>query len=299
VLAVAALPTRAHAFCRATTCDENDPDMVCAFDERGCPLTGPVLWWRAPCITLWLPDEADPLPGIPADQYGTVVRGAFARWSAVDCGSGQPSIDARFGGELALECALTGYDQDALENVNTVSVVDENWPHPRALRELALTTLTFDVNTGEILDADIELNAAQREFSLGDTAVSNDLDGTLTHEAGHVLGLAHSADLDATMFAKARTGSTNLRTLEADDIAGICSIYPPEDAPSQACSREAATRDPAAVCEAVVTPRPAGRARGCAIGGAGQGQSAWWILAGALLLARRRSRQVSGSRLTR
>ena len=164
-------------------------------------------------MTLWLPDEAEPLPGVDAAQYGAVVRGAFARWSAVDCGSGQPSIDVRFGGELALECALTGYDEDALENVNTVRVVDENWPNPRGLRELALTTLTFDVNTGEILDADVEINAAQREFSLGDTAVADDLDGTLTHEAGHVLGLAHSDDLDATMFAKARTGSTNLRTL--------------------------------------------------------------------------------------
>lgn len=288
LLALAALPGRAHAFCRATTCDENDPEMTCEHDEHLCPITGPELWWRESCVTVWLPDEAEPLPGLDGEQYGAIARNAFARWSAVDCGTGQPSIDVRFGGELALECALTGYDEDALENVNTVRVVSENWPHPRMLRELALTTLTFDVKTGEILDADIELNADQREFSIGDTGVANDLEGTLVHEAGHVLGLAHSDDPIATMFHEARGGTTRLRTLERDDIAGICAIYPQGDGEAGACRNEPSAGDPADVCEAVVTPRPAARSGCVATGGVRQPASGLWLLLVLLAVVLRR-----------
>ena len=50
-LALAALPDSAHAFCRATTCDENDPEMNCEHEEHLCPITGPELWWRESCVT--------------------------------------------------------------------------------------------------------------------------------------------------------------------------------------------------------------------------------------------------------
>jgi len=50
----------------------------------------------------------------------------------------------------------------------------------------------------------------------------------MLHEQGHALGLGHSADANAIMFATVSFAqcSTSFRTLNADDIAGIRFIYP-------------------------------------------------------------------------
>jgi hypothetical protein len=54
-----------------------------------------------------------------------------------------------------------------------------------------------------------------------------DLQNTITHEAGHVLGLAHPAfPPDATMWAQAGLREISKRDLAEDDVAGLCSIYP-------------------------------------------------------------------------
>ena len=48
---------------------------------------------------------------------------------------------------------------------------------------------------------------------------------TLTHEAGHFLGLDHSSDHEATMYAQAPPGEIKKRSLETDDKNGICFLY--------------------------------------------------------------------------
>ena len=52
-----------------------------------------------------------------------------------------------------------------------------------------------------------------------------DLQGIACHEYGHALGLAHSNDPTATMFGSVLQNGTNWRSIEADDQAGIQSIY--------------------------------------------------------------------------
>jgi hypothetical protein len=47
------------------------------------------------------------------------------------------------------------------------------------------------------------------------------------HEFGHALGLSHSTVAGATMVSGYSTCSMTQRTIEADDIAGIESLYPP------------------------------------------------------------------------
>jgi len=125
----------------------------------------------------------------------------------------------------------------------------------------ALTTLCFNLATGEILDADLEVNGV--DFSISDNGLSlapgrplMDLGNTLTHEIGHVLGLDHTCwnppdppwqpvddegnpvprctDVgaltpeiaEATMYPYQGNGETDKRTLEADDVEGLCAIYP-------------------------------------------------------------------------
>jgi len=57
-----------------------------------------------------------------------------------------------------------------------------------------------------------------------DTAAGNDFDlfTVMLHEMGHALGLGHSSDPNAVMYAFYQGGR---RTLAADDIAGIQAIY--------------------------------------------------------------------------
>jgi hypothetical protein len=122
---------------------------------------------------------------------------------------------------------------------NPIIFRDGTWPYHDSVNALGLTMLTIDTDTGEIYGADIEINStmilvAQPPAPVG----AYDLASILTHEAGHFLGLAHSADTTAVMYAFYHPGST---TLALDDIAGICSIYPPDGTRTTAAGPIAAT----------------------------------------------------------
>lgn len=67
-------------------------------------------------------------------------------------------------------------------------------------------------------------SAPARVNDASDTTADNDFDTftVLLHELGHSLGLGHSSDSNAVMFA---SYSGARRTLSADDIAGIQAIY--------------------------------------------------------------------------
>ena len=52
-----------------------------------------------------------------------------------------------------------------------------------------------------------------------------DLQGIGCHEYGHALGLNHSGNFGATMFASTSTGATGTRSINADDSAGVQAIY--------------------------------------------------------------------------
>jgi hypothetical protein len=139
---------------------------------------------------------------------------------------------------------------------------------------VALTTVLHDPASGRILSADIELvgwdgkpgaladlpqhgwyftcfAGAQPATICGTygqgSCVFQDLQNTLTHEAGHFLGLAHPCRADVpptdpqscsrptpgnvpfgqrTMSPTTQPGETQKRTLSSDDVAGVCAIYP-------------------------------------------------------------------------
>ena len=60
------------------------------------------------------------------------------------------------------------------------------------------TTLSIDTVSGQILDADVEIDAfdpgqnGMPPITTSDSNVGYDLESIVTHEAGHFLGLAHS-----------------------------------------------------------------------------------------------------------
>ena len=117
---------------------------------------------------------------------------------------------------------------------------------------VALTIVLYDPSTGRIMNADIEVagwdgaagaiaNPPQHGWyftcypgaqptactSYGQSGCAYmDLQNTVTHEAGHFIGLAHSAVAGATMNATTAPRETTKRDLAPDDVQGVCAIYP-------------------------------------------------------------------------
>jgi hypothetical protein len=231
LLATVLVSQAALAFCRTTTCDANDPSENCQKDpETGCLLTGLPLQWRSSCVTVGVQQLGSPTNGFSYDAVTEVVEKAFGAWLSADCGGGRPSIDVQLIG--AVECGLSEYNQDR-GNANIVVFREDVWPYAGAENAIALTTTRFDTTSGALWDADIELNGATQSLSIGDPINGDDLQSVLTHEAGHFLGLSHTFDGAATMRAiydPLRDGDS-FRSLEQDDVDGICAVYPVDRKP--------------------------------------------------------------------
>ncbi len=110
---------------------------------------------------------------------------------------------------------------------------------------IALTTTTYDVKTGEIMDADIEMNAASFVFTTVDAppcvdrnyhqgCVATDVENTITHELGHALGLDHTGALGSTMNPSAPPGELSKRSLDPGTHQFVCDVYP-RGAPPRDC----------------------------------------------------------------
>ncbi len=159
------------------------------------------------------------------------VKASFSTWEKVECSF----IDFNYGGTT--EVKETGfeshYDPDFK---NTLVWVESGWPSELS-DSYAVTIPAFDQNTGQIVDADIEFNGTQFKWSARAEGESGkaDIQNIATHEIGHVIGLNHPQDQDATMFPYGVMGEIFKRTLASDDIKGACDIYPIEGAVGWPC----------------------------------------------------------------
>jgi hypothetical protein len=205
-----------------------------------------------------------PPPDMTGDAYLQAARAAAAVWGhpALACSGLVLSIH-----KTAETSAAVGYDgrnvivlsQDSW--CSETSAAEPSTPTCYSANALAVTTVFRNVNTGEIVDADMEVNAVNvfwadlvqnPALASGSTA---DFQNMLTHELGHVIGLAHdcyttsdgptrltdnqgqpeldcySANLpatvaDATMFPSVLLSDTSRRKLSPDDAQGACDVYP-------------------------------------------------------------------------
>jgi hypothetical protein len=216
----------AAAFCRSTTCVTTEED--CTIDRDGCVVDGFPLRWGTGCVTFAVEADGSPRWDIEFSDAREAARNAFTAWVSARCSDrgDHPSLGAVDLGSV--ECEHPEYnDKPPLPNANSIVFRDDEWPYGDDTTALALTTITFDSATGEILDADIEVNSASIALSVSDVNVRTDLQAILTHETGHLLGLAHSSASDATMSAGYDGTDLGFRVLASDDTAAICEAYPP------------------------------------------------------------------------
>jgi MYXO-CTERM domain-containing protein len=273
----------AAAFCIAHTCQDE-----CSLDAARCIDEGEALYYPSPCLKFGVQRESAQVLGLNDQAFEDLVVQAFERWQAVDCGGGQPpSLSVQSVG--AVDAAGSFTCKSTLEaNLSVWSVPTQwNWP----ATSVGYTLLKNTLPEGEVVDADVELNASwllqTRPEERTETLLT-----VATHEAGHVLGMAHSNDPESIMSAARERGSDLTSVpLNDDDVAAICALYPPPGPVTcakagyvdgalnaEACT-ELSTEDPPEP-EPTAT-EPAG---GCSVEGrAAQSNGAFWGVLGVIL----------------
>lgn len=255
------------------------------------------LWWEAGTVTYQQNVQGNP-DTTGETEFGA-ISASFKSWDDVLAGCG--GLRLQEGPRTANR--TVGHDIERNDNQNVVlfrtqlcssvaGATDPCWAADNCMNvydcwayaeaTIALTTTTYDRVTGKIYGADVEFNAApavkrKRKFVfttvekpvcidplVNQSCVSTDVQNTMTHEVGHLLGLDHSSSTSSTMYFSAPDGELTKRTLDADSRAFLCEAYP-AGRPSQDCvvtkfagSTSSAALGPAAGCSAVAGVGPGG-----------------------------------------
>ena len=225
IAAVLATSADASAYCRSTTC-RSTATKECATDENSCPIDGAKLFWPTSCVSYAMNElgtqDLDPV------ETRAVIRKCFQSWAEVPCPAGG-NATMTFEEREPAACKKSQYNKDGA-NLNVVLFQDDDWNYRGIDGTLAKTSVTYNDQTGEIYDADIEVNAANNTVTISNDpkVIDYDLQAVLTHEVGHFIGIAHSPDPSAVMFASYAPGSISQRVLTPDDVDAVCAIYPPK-----------------------------------------------------------------------
>ena len=199
--------------------------------------------------TIVLTPSARELPaGWSAVEFREVVQRAAARWSypntpcGVQVAVGEPRAEWR---------AIR-------DNIDLVAIRQRSWCHngrctpttTYPLRAIGMTTIYPEGATGRaVTEADIEINGVFFGFTNVATppiAAQPDrsvrLESVLTHEIGHVLGLADVCGEHRTASGRPETSACSPvdrermmfaagdhESLAAGDVAALCQLYPPAE----------------------------------------------------------------------
>lgn len=286
-------PSRAMAFCRGTTC--NEAKTVCQKDAKGCSIEGTPVAWKSSTIEYRFHDKGTSV--MLLEESRSAIRAAFSRWSDTVCPQGGRTR-LRFveGKEITVDPPANEGDPNETRTLNGIFFRDDGWPHrggSDALDKALATTFRLygdKGSPGRITSARLEINTSNQTFYLPDAdetkveqANAVDLITVVTHEVGHYIGLGHSREKDSIMTValceqknRCSLGRQASRRLAPDDIAAVCSLYPPgepDPAPTSADEAEVGA--------------------GCTLGSGSPSSSVWpfaGLVLAAALLRRQRTR---------
>lgn len=225
--------------------------------------TEKVLYWPRPCVNMDLVMGSRP-PDVSEDLFRQAANEAAAVWSSsrVACTKVFMTVTSSPATSRFVES----------DRVNSVQFRSDFWGRnsrdltasvvPYPAQALAITSVWASSSSGVMVDTDVEVNAVGPQWAdvvrNPEVLRSNnvhDLQNTLTHEFGHVLGLDHTCDgggqsnnfdhlgspvprcpgpstvQESTMAAIVEPGDSKRRDLAPDDIQAMCEIYPADGEP--------------------------------------------------------------------
>lgn len=179
----------------------------------------------------------DPGQDLPFDVSNAAIQSSFSTWQQAL----QGRLLLQFDGHSTALGA--GYDERGeANNENLILWENKKWVYPTSA--IAMTLVTYRMHSGQIVDADIVLNSVSYRWIVKSTSSSEptyplvntvpisrqslpsvDLANTVTHEVGHFLGLGHSENADATMYAHQMGEEIHKRHLHQDDQNAIEKLY--------------------------------------------------------------------------
>jgi hypothetical protein len=248
VAVIVALGSPAHAYVRTTT----------VHDDASIP-TVPVRW-NVSCLVMQ--PDARGSQDVPMADVQSALQRSIDAWTVRTgpCGGLTLSMTDPKGN---LEVGDDGHQALIFRNVT--------WQRPGHPpydpSAIALTTVMYvdspgQIGDGTLTDADIEVNNVDYTFTIDpnastarDGTILVNLINTLTHELGHVQGLAHTCwdhisatapidnlgnpildcndpDLPASIIATIMypfyvPSDPSARPLTSDDVSGVCDVYSP------------------------------------------------------------------------
>ncbi len=191
------------------------------------------------------------------DEIAKSIGAAARAWGpdAIACGDGShPYLEIVV--EMAADRAAAPHV--AYDGRNTIAFETESWSGDDTTQ--VAVTYDFRQPGGRIVDTDIRINALYHSFANLDpgSALGGhsfdffDLQNAITHELGHLIGLAHTCMLDpgearplddqgnpvpacadasdevlaTTMYPSTEPGWIAQRVLSSDEVRAVCAIYP-------------------------------------------------------------------------
>jgi len=255
--------------------------------RTGRTKAGNYLFWESGCI--FVTADAEGTKQLPGDTEFDVIQESIATWNAASATCSY--IELKYQGVEAREVGRDRVNTIKFRDMSWCRpAVDDDPARCYAESAAGITTAVYvdDAQSdrdGAIVDADIEINGkffaiADNGVSLGIAGCRAELANTLTHELGHLHGIEHPClaqgdpprtdDLgravpqcnsvtdprivEATMYNFQDCDETKKATLEAEDIAAVCGIYPASDDPGTC---EPVPLNPRGCCSASDRPVPA------------------------------------------
>ena len=214
---------------------------------------------------------------MPFKEVVGAVKRSFFTWAGSSC----TDLYFLYGGTSASTTTNLTMGQGEKPDDQNMIIWREKWPPTGTSNGLltkdvpAVTTVMYEQRNGVIFDADIDLNGQFFYWTTTSdkTKIATDIQNTVTHEIGHLLGLAHADKKESTMYAQTYQGETLKRTLHHDDVQGLCAVYPYGKSTPKGPNQGEVEDDVQGGCEVARDPTPA----------------AWFLLLLVLAAARRRA----------
>lgn len=186
------------------------------FELKVAPEVGPSAFvkWVPPLIPVQFFIDSKGSDNVPFAQSSDAIKKAFNTWQGI------PGHTMRF----TFAGTKTGAVASTTDQQNVVVWIEKNWPDSSFI--LAVTKTSFLLqDPPNLVDADIVVNGVNFQWTTNSPTPAGkvDIEATIQHEIGHMIGLQHSQLKNAKMLPSASSS----RTLSTDEQAGIRFLYPP------------------------------------------------------------------------